>query len=153
MNKYRAWVSVLPIAVGVLPPAACRSEGVVLSATDDASIRDLEFKSWVAWKAQDAAFFEQFLSDDHVEVHGYGVANKAAVVGAIRSAGCIVGSYSLGPLTLVHTSPDSVLVTYRAEQSTKCGSAAVPSPVWATSLYVKRAGRWFNVLYQQTPAT
>lgn len=122
-------------------------------STDDALIRDLESKSWVAWKAQDADFFEQFLSEDHVEVHGYGVAGKKAVVAAIRSAACVVASYSLGPLSLLHTSPDSVLVTYRAEQSTKCGSAVVPSPVWATSLYVKRSGRWVNVLYQQTPAT
>ena len=107
----------------------------------------------MAWKAQDATFFEQFLSEDHVEVHGYGVAGKKAVVGAIRGGACIVASYSLGPLSVVHTSPDSVLVTYRAEQSTRCGTAMVPSPVWATSLYVKRAGKWLNVLYQQTPAT
>ena len=98
-------------------------------APDDALIRDLEAKSWVAWKAQDATFFE------------------------IRGGACIVASYSLGPLSVVHTSPDSVLVTYRAEQSTRCGTAMVPSPVWATSLYVKRAGKWLNVLYQQTPAT
>jgi len=26
----------------------------------------------------------------------------------------------------------------------------VPSPVWATSMYAKRDGRWVNVLYQHT---
>jgi hypothetical protein len=46
-----------------------------------------------------------------------------------------------------------VLVTYRAEQDTVCGTARVPSPVWATSLYVKRAGKWLNVLYQHAPVT
>ena len=40
---------------------------------------------------------------------------------------------------------------HRAEQNTTCGEARVPSPVWATSLYAKRAGRWVNVLYQHTP--
>lgn len=123
-----------------------------LSATDDALIRELESKSWVAWKAHDAAFFEQFLADDHVEVHGYGITDKTAVIAGVRSPACVVQSYSLGPFTVARTSPDSVLVTYRAQQDTLCGGARVPSPVWATSLYVKRAGRWVNVLYQHTPA-
>jgi len=75
---------------------------VSLSPADDATIRDLESRSWVAWKAQDAAFFDQFLSDDHVEVHGYGVTTKASVVDAVRRAGCVVQAYALGPLTLTH---------------------------------------------------
>ena len=142
------------LLVAIVPLfSAAQSPGAANAAAEDVAILDLEAKSWVAWKAQDATFFEQFLSEDHVEVHGYGVAGKNDVVGAIRSGGCVVASYSLGPLKLVRASADSVLVTYRAEQSTKCGSAVVPSPVWATSLYVKRAGKWLNVLYQQTPAT
>ena len=46
---------------------------------------------------------------------------------------------------------DSAVLVYRAEQSTTCGGAPVPSPAWATSVYVYRGGRWLNVLYQQTP--
>jgi hypothetical protein len=130
--------------------AVCAAEQ--LAPADDTAIRDLELKSWVAWKAQDATFFEQFLSDDHVEVHGYGVTTKANVVGAVRKAGCVVQMYALGPMTLTPVTPESVLVSYRAEQDTRCGGAKVPSPVWATSLYVKRSGKWVNVLYQQTPA-
>jgi hypothetical protein len=40
-----------------------------------------------------------------------------------------------------------------AAQDTTCKGIAVPSPVWATSLYIRRDGRWFNVLYQQTPTS
>jgi hypothetical protein len=125
---------------------------ISLSPSDDAAIRDLETGSWIAWKAQDASYFEGFLSEDHVEVHGYGVTTKANVVDGVRRAGCVVQTYTLGPLTLTPVTPDSVLVSYRAEQDTRCGNAKVPSPVWATSLYVKRSGKWVNVLYQQTPA-
>ena len=132
--------------------AAQASKPPSLSPADDKTIRELETSSWVAWKGHDAAFFERFLSDDHVEIHGYGVAGKAAVVDGVRSPTCIVQSYSLGPLSLMPVSADTVLVTYRAEQDTACGQAKVPSPVWATSLYARRAGRWVNVLYQHTPA-
>ena len=122
-----------------------------LSSSDQASIRDLEARSWVAWKSHDAGFFEQFLSEDHVEIHAYGIVGKAAVVDGVRSPACVVQTYSLGPLTLTQVSADTVLVTYRAEQDTTCGTQKVPSPVWASSLYARRGGRWVNVLYQHTP--
>ena len=120
-------------------------------ASDETLIRTLEADSWVAWKNHDGAFFEQFLSDDHVEIHGYGVAGKAAVIAGVRSPACVVRSYALGPLTLTRVAEDAILVTYRAEQDTRCGQQQVPSPVWASSLYARRMGRWVNVLYQHTP--
>jgi len=122
-----------------------------IESSDETLIRELEAKSWVAWKNHDASFFEQILSEDHVEVHSYGVVGKAAVVDGVRSLACAVRTYSVGPLSLTQVSTDAVLVTYRAEQDTTCGEQKVPSPVWATSLYAKRAGRWVNVMYQQTP--
>ncbi len=60
-------------------------------------------------------------------------------------------NYSLGPIAVTPVTADAVLVTYRAEQDTVCGEAKVPSPVWATSLYARRGGRWVNVMYQHTP--
>ena len=134
--------------LAVATTGACAAQ----PSADEATVRDLEARSWVAWQSHDA-FFEQFLSDDHVEIHGYGVVGKAAVVEGVRSPLCKVQSYSLGPLTVTAVSPDSMLVTYRAEQDTICGTARVPSPVWASSLYARRSGRWVNVLYQHTPVT
>ena len=40
----------------------------------------MEKASWVAWKAHDSKFYEMFLSDDHLEIHGMGVGGKAGVV-------------------------------------------------------------------------
>ena len=136
-----------------LAGAAESLEPSAFPVSDETLIRQLESRSWVAWKTHDAAFFEQFLADDHVEVHGHGITGKSAVVAGVRSPACVVQTYALGPLIVAKSSADTVLVTYRAEQDTLCGGARVPSPVWATSLYVKRAGRWVNVLYQHTPAT
>ena len=139
------------LAIASASSLAQSSGETSLTPSDEKSIRELEAQSWVAWKGHDPAFFEAFLSEDHVEVHAYGIVGKSAVVDGVRSAGCVVQSYSLGPLSLTRVSTDTVLVTYRAEQNTSCGEARVPSPVWATSLYAKRAGRWVNVLYQHTP--
>jgi len=141
----------------LLAPVAMSSLGCAhapappsLAPADESAIRELEAKSWVAWQAHDGPFFERFLSDDHVEVHGYGIVGKAAVVQGVGGAGCTVKGYKLGALKLQPVSADVVLVTYKAEQDSTCGPVAVPSPVWATSLYARRDGRWVNVLYQHT---
>lgn len=112
----------------------------------------MEKKSWVAWKARDGAFFERFLSDDHVEIHPSGVARKAAVVATVATPHCVVNSYSLDSFKLTVFSEDAALLTYHAEQNTLCSGVAVPSPVWTGSLFIRRSGRWLNAAYQHTQA-
>jgi uncharacterized protein DUF4440 len=110
----------------------------------------LEKQSWEAWKKRDGKFFETFLSDDHVEVGFGGRTNKATVVAGVASPVCVVKSYAVDKFELTRLDANTALLTYRAEQDTTCGGNAVPSPVWASSLYVKRGKRWLNALYQQT---
>jgi hypothetical protein len=120
--------------------------------TLEAKLTALEKGSWVAWKARDGRFFEGFLSDDHLEVGAQGVSSKAQVVAFVASPVCVVDGYTLGQITFKRIAEDVAVLSYRAEQKTVCGGSPVPSPAWATSMYVNRGGRWLNVLYQQTPA-
>jgi hypothetical protein len=110
----------------------------------------LEKQSWEAWKKRDGKFFQTFLSDDHVEVGFSGVANKASVVAFVGSPICVVNSYKVEGFKISKIDASTVLLTYHAEQDTACGRTAVPSPVWVSSLYVRRGKRWFNAFYQQT---
>ena len=111
----------------------------------------LETQSWVAWKNHDGRFFEQFLSDDHVEVGFGGVTGKKDVVAGVASPACTVKSYAVDHFALAVLDRNTAVLTYHAAQDTRCGGVSVPSPVWASSLYVKRQGRWLNAVYQQTP--
>ena len=111
---------------------------------------ELEKQSWVAWKNHDGKFFEQFLSDDHVEVGFGGVTNKAKVIAGVASPLCIVKTYAIDKFELVRFDANTALLTYHAAQDTSCNGNAVPSPVWVSSLYLRRHGRWLNALYQQT---
>ncbi len=117
----------------------------------EARLIALERASWVAWQSHDAKFFEGFLSEDHIEVHGYGVTGKSDVVRGVGRDACKVESYAVADFRFRRLSEDSAMLVYRAEQSTTCGGAVVPSPVWTSSVYAKRGGRWVNVLFQQTP--
>jgi len=110
----------------------------------------LEKQSWEAWKNRDGKFFQDFLSDDHVEVGFGGPTNKATVVAGVASPVCSVKSYEVDKFELTMLDPNTALLTYHAAQDTTCNGNAVPSPVWVSSLYVRRGGRWLNALYQQT---
>jgi hypothetical protein len=111
---------------------------------------DLEKKSWEAWQNRDGSFFQGFLSDDHVEVGFGGLTDKANVVTFVGSPVCTVRSYSVEQFKLTVFGPNTALLTYHAAQDTTCGGHAVPSPVWVSSLFIKRGNRWLNAVYQQT---
>jgi hypothetical protein len=138
--------------VVVLLAAGCATmnSSVGVDPTLAQQLQKLEEQSWVAWKARDGQFFATFLSDDHVEVGFRGPTDKATVVAGVASPACVVESYALGKFQATRLAADTAVLVYHAEQKTTCGGVAVPSPVWATSLYVFREGRWQNALYQQT---
>lgn len=110
-----------------------------------------EKQSWEAWQKRDGKFYQDFLSDDHVEVGGGGTSSKAEVVAFVGSPVCVVKSYAVDQFTLTMFDPQTALLTYHAEQDTTCGGKPVPSPAWVSSLYVKRGKNWLNAFYQQTP--
>ncbi len=120
------------------------------SETPEAELVALEKASWEAWKARDASFYERTLSDDHMDVHGFGIADKAAVVATVGSPACVVEGYTLDGFRFRALGADAAMLTYRAEQKTTCNGKPVPSPVWVSSVYSRRDGRWVNVLFQQS---
>jgi hypothetical protein len=111
---------------------------------------DLEKRSWEAWQRRDGTFFESFLSDDHVEIGGLGIDNKAGVVAGVNSPACVVNHYQVDHFAMTRLNQTTALLTYHAAQETTCGGQPVPSPAWAGSLYLRRGDRWVNVVYQQS---
>jgi hypothetical protein len=111
----------------------------------------LEKQSWVAWQGHDGAFFANFLSEDHVEVGARGITDKKSVVAGVASGVCKVDDYAVDQFHATRLSADTAVLAYHARQNTHCGSVAVPSPAWVSSLYDKRNGRWLNAVFQETP--
>ena len=132
-------------SVGHAQGRSAAADGVLLD-----TLTHLEKASWEAWQKRDGAFFETFLSADHVEVGVGGPTNKATVVAGVASPSCVVKSYEVGQFKLTAFNGETAMLTYHAQQDTTCNGVRVPSPVWTSSLYIKRAGHWQNALYQQT---
>ena len=124
------------------------------ASSDNSSVESqiiaLEKKGWEAWKNKDADFFRMFLTDDALSVNSNGVSDKAQI---IKSYGdCDVKSYSLKDFKFQMLDKNSALITFTGTQDAVCGGEKSPSTVRATSVYVKRGGKWLNSLYTETAA-
>ena len=143
------------IAAVLIVLTGCAGIGRVRAVSDsvlEEQLTTLEKQSWVAWQNRDGQFFDSFLADDHVEIGFGGPADKKAIVGFVGSPACVVESYSVNSFHMTRVTPDTAVLVYHAQQKTSCGGVLVPSPVWVSSLYVNRGGRWLNAAYQQSPA-
>jgi hypothetical protein len=156
MKMVRLLTNLAALAVSLVPGSPSWHQVAAQQPAEDTkpalqeALTSLERASWDAWRKRDGKFFETFLSDDHVEVGVAGPAGKTTVVAGVASPTCIVKSFSLDTFALTLFDASTAALTYHAQQDTTCGGVAVPSPVWVSSLYLKRSGRWQNALYQQT---
>jgi hypothetical protein len=114
---------------------------------------NLEKQSWEAWKKRDGTFYQDFLSDDHVEIGAGGTNSKEEVVKFVGSPVCVVSSYSLDSFRVTIFDSNTAVVIYHAVQDTKCNGKVVPSPAWVSSFYIKRNGKWLNAVYQQSSSS
>jgi hypothetical protein len=118
----------------------------------EARLTAMEKASWAAWQNMDVPFWEDFLSDDHIELNAFvGPVGKAVVIGGIAKKVCKVRNYKVDRFTFRRLDENTAILVYRADKDTSCGSVTVPTPSWATSIYQRRAGKWKTVLFELTP--
>jgi hypothetical protein len=63
-----------------------------------------------------------------------------------------VRDYTVGDIDVLMLNADTAILTYSATQDATCGGAAEPSPVWASTVFVRRGGKWLAAFHQETPA-
>ncbi len=149
-------MTILMIAIGVSSVAfgqMKQSQGKTDNKTDSVEtyIIALERQGWEAWKNKDTAFFQTSLTDDALSVNAFGIFEKAEILEYYGS--CEVKSYSLDDFKFRMLDENSALITFTAAQDAVCGGEKNPSSVRATSVYVKRGGKWLNTFYTETGAS
>jgi len=111
-----------------------------------------EKKLWEAWKNKDMKPFKANLSADAVMISNSGVADKKTSLTAMEGEACEVKNYELMDLKVTFLNSSTAILTYKSTQDATCGGQAVPSPVWSSSVYVMRGGRWYAASHQETIA-
>ncbi len=141
---------ILMIAIGVSSVAYGQTK-MSKDSKVEAQIIALEKAGWEAWKNKNAAWFQTNMTEELVQVNSDGLFDKSQVVKA-TATDCDVKSYSLDNFKFVMLSKDVALLNYTAMQDGVCGGKTIPATVHATSVYVKRGGKWLSALYTETPA-
>jgi hypothetical protein len=148
----RPIVLALIVAAATAAPAAGQ-EPRAGAQPDQATLVALEKRGWEAWKNKDSTAYRAVLADDAISNGRTGVATLAQMVTGLKD--CEVRSFAFdeGTFRVTSIAPNVALLTFKATQDATCGGTAAPTPVWASSLYVRRNGEWRSIFYQETPAT
>lgn len=115
-----------------------------------AHIIALDTEGWNAWAKNDPTWFIHNTTDSFVSISSTGVSSKSDVVKDVPGD-CKVSSFSLSDFSFTQLDENAVLLTYTANQDAICGSEKAPSPVRVAVNYVRRHGRWLEVMYIQSP--
>lgn len=99
---------------------------------------------------KDRKAYGELLADDYqgVEVDGRGERNRIQAVNEVAETN--VFNYTLFGFKLIPAGPDAALVIYEVTMQFPPKSVARYSRVYISELWIKRAGQWKEVHYQET---
>jgi len=105
---------------------------------------------WEALKNKDKKAYAELLADDYqgVEEDGRGERNKIQAVNEISDTN--VYNYTLWGLKEIPLGHDGALVIYESTMQFPPKSQVRYSRVYISELWVKRAGQWKELHYQET---
>jgi len=105
---------------------------------------------WEALKNKDKKAYGELLADDYqgVEVDGRGEQNKTQAVNELLTEN--VFNYTLWGFKLIPLGSDAALVIYESTMQFPPKAQIRYSRVYISEIWVKRAGQWKELHYQET---
>ena len=118
----------------------------------EAEIIALEKQAFEAWKNKDRKFFEEAWLAGGVAIAPSGMYTKEQWARLNSDHNCTVKSYALDNTKVTMLNKEMALLTFRFSHDTICNGKPEPSPVWASTLFVKRGKKWLAIFHQETNA-
>jgi ketosteroid isomerase-like protein len=152
-----AWVAgltALALAQEPAAPAKSGESGQFGSVSADSGLKamfEAKIKAeWEALKNKDKKAYAELLADDYqgVEVDARGERTKLQALNELAEGN--VFDYTLWGYKLIPLGPDAAFVIYEVTLQFPPKSAVRYSRVYITELWVKRAGQWKELHYQET---
>lgn len=144
--------------LAVTAAAVAWSSGAMAQTADPAALlktlMDLEKESWQFVKDKDIAGMKDYMADDGLQIFSDGTRfDKTEFLKFMPDFRLDSISYDTAGEIKVWT-PDVVTLLYRVTYASgvKDGKASTYKVV-SSNTYVRRNGKWWSVLYQETPAS
>jgi hypothetical protein len=149
-------VALMPLALAqkpANPPKAAETLPASGVSTDKALMDMFQAKikvEWDALKNKDKKAFADLLADDYqgVEVDGGGERNKIQAVNELVNQN--VFDYTLWGFKVIPLGSDAALVIYESTMQFPPKAGVRYLRVYISEVWVKRAGQWKEVHYQET---
>jgi hypothetical protein len=106
-----------------------------------------------AWKNKNSDFYKSQIPDDAVLVSPTGPLSKSEVIGVVSSMPCKINGFSTDNYKVTMLSPDVAVLTFKVSVDADCNGQKASETAWATTMYMKRQGKWQAVFHQETPAS
>ena len=149
MRMRMALVSVVVLAVLMSAVPLCAESNPAV----ENSLKAKEQAGWQAWKDKDPKAFADMITDDVVNIGDGSVdRGKQQILKNLSSGVCAVNSFSLSDFAFQWVDKDAVMMTYTATQDVTCNGKKQPGKVIASSLWVKKGGKWMSPFHQETTA-
>lgn len=139
-----------------LPPALSAGFVLLLAAANASATPDtdaviaLENGLWGAWQRHDLAAIEAVIALDYYKVEERGPADAIGLAEIRRDFPKYqLRDYKLGPISARVLTPFVITLVYNAHLSGSIGGKDISRGVAEASTWVKRNGRWRNVLLHE----
>ena len=149
-----AGLTALALAQQSAPPPKSGETRQLDSVSEDSALKELfEAKikaEWEAVKKKDKKAYAELLADDYqgVEADSKGERNKIQALNELAEGN--VSNYTLWGYKLIPLGSDAAFVIYEVTMQFPPKSVVRYSRVYITELWVKRAGQWKELHYQET---
>ena len=149
-----AGLTALALAQQPAAPAKFGESRQFGSVSEDSALKEMfEAKvktEWEAVKNKDKKTYAGLLADDYqgVEADGRGERNKIQALNELVEGN--VSNYTLWGYKLIPLGSDAAFVIYEVTMQFPPKSVVRYSRVYITELWVKRAGQWKELHYQET---
>ena len=146
---------VTPVALAQQPAVTSKAGETPQSSNASATtLKDLlEAKvkaEWEALKNKDRKAYAELLGDDYqgVEVDGRGERNKIQSLNELAAEN--IYNYTLSAFSVTPLGPDAAMVIYEVTMQFPPTAQVRYARVYITEIWVKRAGQWKELHYQET---
>ncbi len=151
MKKTVVLALLLAMAVPLLAQKAAKK---AMTGDQKAMLLNMEKGLWAAFKDNNTKPFEEVMTANAIDLSGPVPTHRADFMKMLNSKQCTVNSYAIddGSAQVVEAARDAAVLYYKVTEDASCGGQKAPSPVWASTVWVKQAGKWKAAFHQESPA-
>jgi hypothetical protein len=137
-----------PQATPAKKSASKSAKSMSSSAADDVEAKERQVLA--ALQKGDLQAFGSLLADDAMEVSEHGVSSKAQILEMLK--GATLSDFTMTDVKVTTIDKDASLITYRTTGKYSANGQSGTFDNWASTVWVKRNGKWMAFLHQETTA-